>query len=193
MEKIQFETNIPQEVALKMVHGKEQPSRFGPPELMFITTDERVLFLPREAGEAIHVLRPAVGDRVRICRMEIPQPGRRKEVQWSVSKVEGSQAAASTARLAPAGGVQPITSQPVNGNGSRPGGAGAPPAGKNRDVLNPGSMFLLQQTKQLIGVYHAALVYAAAEFGTAVGPDQVRELMLAALEVARRKGAGDVV
>jgi hypothetical protein len=188
MEKIKFETNIPQEVPLKMVQGRPQPSQYGPPELMFITTDERVFFVPQETGEAIHALRPAVGERVRICRLEVPQPGRRKEIQWSVSKADGGQAPGATARLAAGGGVQRPMSQPVTGNGSK---AGAP--GTNREILNPGALFLLQQTKQLIGVYHAALVYAGAEFGTAVGPDQVRELMLAALATAARKGAGDVV
>jgi hypothetical protein len=86
MDKITFATNVPVEVALKFAEGKEVPSSFGGPQIMY-TTDKGLMFLSPVVADKINSLRPQVGEPFTICKTEQNIAGGRKRIIWEVSKV----------------------------------------------------------------------------------------------------------
>ena len=54
LDKIQFQTNLPVELALKFTEGKLCDSQFGDPQYMFSTTDDRCFFVAAKVAQKIH-------------------------------------------------------------------------------------------------------------------------------------------
>lgn len=93
-EYVRFSTNIPQEVALKFPEGKQVQSKntdaSGAPwadQLMFTTTDGRLMYLPLHVGEIIRELSIGPGERFSLVKAEVKQ-GNRRGIQWQVKRVD---------------------------------------------------------------------------------------------------------
>jgi hypothetical protein len=203
VEKIKFQTNIPQEVILCATQGKEVPSQYaaGGKEFMFTTTDGRTLFLPPSAADKLTLLRLAQGEPVRIGRVEVIQ-GHQRRQEWVVERVAPS---VSQAAGAPQGGnnhvnavfapiVQSIAPPPApgnganghaNGNGHANATNGAPRAWAAADEAVGR---LVAESKVLIDGFAEALNYASAKYGNAMRPEDIRSLVLSAYIQAGKGG-----
>jgi len=87
MEKIQFQTNVSQELALKFTEGKECQSNFGPAQWMFTTCDDRVFFVAEKVAQKIHGLHLRPGECFDMCKAEVPYSNGRKGIEWQISRV----------------------------------------------------------------------------------------------------------
>ena len=90
-EKIQFQTNLPVELALQFLEGKPVDSQFGGVQHLFSTTDNRVFFVSEMVGNIIadqlKKLGVQKGEAIEICKAEVTQGRGRKGIQWIVKKV----------------------------------------------------------------------------------------------------------
>jgi hypothetical protein len=90
-EKIQFQTNLPVELALQYLEGKPVDSQFGGVQHLFSTTDNRVFFVSEMVGNIIadqlKKLGVQKGEAIKICKAEVTQGRGRKGIQWIVQKV----------------------------------------------------------------------------------------------------------
>jgi len=90
-EKIQFQTNLPVELALQFLQGKPVDSQFGGIQHLFSTTDNRVFFVSEMVGNIIadqlKKLGVQKGEAIEICKAEVTQGRGRKSIQWIVKKV----------------------------------------------------------------------------------------------------------
>jgi hypothetical protein len=90
-EKIQFQTNLPVELALQYLEGKPVDSQFGGVQHLFSTTDNRVFFVSEMVGgiiaDQLKKLGVQKGEPVEICKAEVTQGRGRKSIQWIVKKV----------------------------------------------------------------------------------------------------------
>jgi hypothetical protein len=90
MEKITFDVNIPQSVALKYGNGKRVESRYNEYEIYYSLTDGRALYATPALAKKIEDLAPAAGEVFTICKAEI-RDGNRKRVEWQVAPAETQQ------------------------------------------------------------------------------------------------------
>lgn len=157
-EKIQFQTNIPVEVALKYADGKDVTGDYGD-QVLYSLTDGRVMYVPPVVKKQIQDLEIAKGELFTITKAE-EKSGTRRTVKWLVT--------ASDARVVSAPANGNATSQtrtngaarsstPANGNGHKPSCAGEP---KGFLVTGQGQ-FLLQAFTAAVDVAAAAERYAA--------------------------------
>lgn len=90
-DKIQFQTNLPVELALQFLEGKPVDSQFGGVQHLFSTTDNRVFFVSEMVGNIIadqlKKLGVQKGEPIEICKAEVTQGRGRKGIQWIVKKV----------------------------------------------------------------------------------------------------------
>jgi len=90
-EKIQFQTNLPVELALQYMEGKPVDSQFGGVQHLFSTTDNRVFFVSEMVGgilaDQLKKLGVQKGEAIEICKAEVTQGRGRKSIQWIVKKV----------------------------------------------------------------------------------------------------------
>jgi len=90
-EKIQFQTNLPVELALQYLEGKPVDSQFGGVQHLFSTTDNRVFFVSEMVGNIIadqlKKLGVQKGEPIEICKAEVTQGRGRKTIHWVVKKV----------------------------------------------------------------------------------------------------------
>lgn len=107
-EYVRFNTNIPQEVALKFPEGKQVQSQKTdasgtpwPDQLMFTTTDGRLMYLPLYAGEILRELRVGPGERISVGKFEVKQ-GNRRGTRIQITRVDPpAEVARSVAPAAP--------------------------------------------------------------------------------------------
>ena len=90
-DKINFQTNLPVELALQFLQGKPVDSQFGGVQHLFSTTDNRVFFVSEMVGSIIadqlKKLSVQKGEPIEICKAEVTQGRGRKSIQWIVKKV----------------------------------------------------------------------------------------------------------
>jgi len=90
-EKIQFQTNLPVELALQYLEGKPVDSQFGGVQHLFSTIDSRVFFVSEMVGgiiaDQLKKLGVQKGEAIEICKAEVTQGRGRKSIQWIVKKV----------------------------------------------------------------------------------------------------------
>jgi hypothetical protein len=90
-DKIQFQTNIPVELALQFLEGKTVASQFGGNQHMFTTADGRIFFVSEVVGniisEQLKKLKVSKGEPIEITKAEVPNGNGRKSIQWIVTKV----------------------------------------------------------------------------------------------------------
>ena len=87
LEKIKFQTNITVELALKFTEGKLCDSRFGDPQYMFTTVDDRVFFVAGKVAQKIHALRLQPREPIDITKAEVDWGNGRKGIEWQIGRV----------------------------------------------------------------------------------------------------------
>jgi hypothetical protein len=158
-EKIQFQTNIPVEVALKYADGKDVTGDYGD-QVLYSLTDGRVMYVPPIVKKQIQDLDIAKGELFTITKAE-EKSGTRRTVKWLVTASAARAArsphangnAKSQRRTSGAAGAP----APANGNGHKP-----PFTGEPKGFLVTGrGQFLLQAFTAAVDVVAAAERYAA--------------------------------
>ena len=90
-DKIQFQINVPESVALKYANGKRVESRYNDYEVYYSLADGRALYATPALDAKITALGPVAGEVFRICKAEIRE-GNRKRIEWQVSPSETQEA-----------------------------------------------------------------------------------------------------
>lgn len=112
-EKVKFETNIWQEVALRYPDGKNLQNEYGP-SVMFSTIDNRVIFLPVPAAEKVRALKLAPGARIDIRKAEVNGAnGTKPHIEWQVKRVDAPGEQGQPSQPAPATEVGPSRVNPT--------------------------------------------------------------------------------
>ena len=88
--KVQFQTNIPVEVALAYDGGKQVEGNFGP-QVMFSLAQapngETTMYVPPIVADRLAELNIRRGQLVEICKAEVKN-GNRRSIQWKVNRVD---------------------------------------------------------------------------------------------------------
>jgi hypothetical protein len=158
-EKVQFQTNLPIEVALKYDDGKEVTGQYGD-QVLYTLTDGRVMYVPPIVKKKIDELGIGRGELFTITKAE-KKNGTRRTIEWVVGANYGGDRKPQT-RAQQRNGQVPAqrrgdVSAPANGNSHRPG---SPSEGKGFLVTGQGQ-FLLQALAAAVDVAAATERYAA--------------------------------
>jgi hypothetical protein len=85
MDKVTFETNTPQTIALKYATGKRVESRYNEYEVYYTTADGRALYASPALDQQIVAFHPEAGVPFSIVKREV-KDGNRKRIEWQVQK-----------------------------------------------------------------------------------------------------------
>ena len=176
-DKVQFQTNVPIEVALKYNDGKEVNGQYGD-QVLYTLTDGRVMYVPPIVKRRIDELGIGRGEMFTLTKAE-KKNGTRRMIEWLVAAGERGERDRQT------------SDQEVNGRQRRNGAAGAAVSG-NGHVRRPSASsdakgFLVTGQGQFLLQALAAAVDAAAtteRYATACGvelqftSEDVREIGL---------------
>ncbi len=122
-EKVQFQTNVPIDVALKYNDGKEVTGQYGD-QVLYTLTDGRVMYVPPIVKKKIDELGIGRGELFTITKAE-KKNGTRRTIEWVVA-TDGSGDRNPQRRDQQPNGTAPAQrrggagSAPANGNGHRP-------------------------------------------------------------------------
>jgi hypothetical protein len=83
-EKLRFETNVPEVVALKFDDGLDVEGRYGD-QVMYTLEDDRVMYVPPAVRSKIQKLGIQRGDEMTICKREV-KSGNRRGIEWQVGR-----------------------------------------------------------------------------------------------------------
>jgi hypothetical protein len=160
-EKVQFQTNVPIEVALKYNDGKEVTGQYGD-QVLYTLTDGRVMYVPPIVKKKIDALGIGRGELFTITKAE-KKNGTRRTIEWVVGANENGDRKPQTRAQHPNGRAPTqcrggAGSAPANGNGHRPG---SPCEGKGFLVTGQGQ-FLLQALAAAVDIAAATERYGAA-------------------------------
>ena len=86
-QKVQFQTNVPVEVALKYNDGKEVNGQYGD-QVLYTLTDGRVMYVPPIVKRRIDELGIARGELFTLTKAE-KKNGTRRTIEWLVAAGEG--------------------------------------------------------------------------------------------------------
>ena len=175
-DKVQFQTNIPIEIALKYGDGKEVSGQYGD-QVMYTLTDDRVMYVPPIVKRRIEELGIGRGELFTLTKAE-KKNGTRRTIEWLVAVGEREERATQN-------------TQELNGRQRRNGAAGEAVAG-NGHARRPSASsdakgFLVTGQGQFLLESLAAAVDAAAtteRYATACGvelqftSEDVREIGL---------------
>src|SRR3984893_1206055 len=160
-EKVQFQTNVPVDVALKYNDGKEVTERCGD-RVLYTLTDGRVMYVPPIVHKKINELGIGRGELSTITKAE-KKNGTRRTIEWVVGS-DGSGDRKPQRRDQQPNGTAPAQrrsgggSTPANGNGHRPSSLSE---AKGFLVTGQGQ-FLLQALATTVDVAAATEHYATA-------------------------------
>ncbi|MGH9667431.1 MAG: hypothetical protein ACRD9L_23660 [Bryobacteraceae bacterium] len=87
MEKIQFQTNVPQTIALKYANGKRIESRYNEYEVYYSVIDSPPLIASPVLADKIAAFEPEPGVPFSVCKREI-KDGNKKRIEWQVLPVK---------------------------------------------------------------------------------------------------------
>ena len=160
-EKLQFQTNVAIDVALKYNDGKEVTGQYGD-QVLYTLTDGRVMYVPPIVKKKIDELGIGRGELFTITKAE-KKNGTRRTIEWLVA-TDGSGDRNSQRRVQQPNGQAPAQrrgvagSAPVNGNDHRPD-----PRNEAKGFLVSGQgQFLLQALAAAVDVAAATERYATA-------------------------------
>lgn len=198
---IKFATNVPQELRLRYLDGKEVESQFGGMQHMF-SAEEGAFYVSDTVGriisEQLRKLNVRAGEPVEIVKREVAN-GPRKSIQWQVAKVG----------FAP--GEVPLDEPPqIAVRPHRSDGAAQLPASELEQKLAASiemvkakkaaaaadaqpewAQVLVRQTNALVDAYAAVLGAASAKHGNAVKPEDVRSLLVSTFINLSGKNGGN--
>lgn len=147
--KIQFQTNVPAEVALKYSDDKDVTGQYGD-QVLYTLTDGRVMYVPPIVRKHIQDLGIAKSELFTITKAE-RKNGTRRTIEWQVA-VHGRSASEGDAR-------RPAADKSSSGPGSASARATAPPSPNKEAVRGISLITAGQLLKQAL----ALAVDAAAE------------------------------
>jgi hypothetical protein len=163
-EKVQFQTNIPVEIALKYSDGKDVTGQYGD-QVLYTLTDGRVMYVPPIVKKKIDEAGITRGELFTITKAE-RKNGTRRTVEWVIGgKPE----------------VSPTTTDhttPKSGGSMRTANNGAsgtaPQNGNNRRTTSPGDpkgFLATGQGQSLLQAFSAAVDLAASteRYGSSCG------------------------
>jgi hypothetical protein len=157
-EKVQFQTNVSIDVALKYNDGKEVTGQYGD-QVLYTLTDGRVMYVPPIVKKKIDELGIGRGELFTITKAE-KKNGTRRTIEWVVG-TDGSgdrKPRRQPNGTAPAQCRGGAGSTPANGNGHRPN-----PLSEAKGFLVTGQgQFLLQALAAAVDVAAATERYATA-------------------------------
>jgi hypothetical protein len=160
-DKVQFQTNVPIDVALKYNDGKEVTGQYGD-QVLYTLTDGRVMYVPPIVRKRIDELAIGRGELFTITKAE-KKNGTRRTIEWVVA-TEGRGDRNPPRRAQQPNGHgsdqrhQGAGSAPGNGNGHRPN-----PRNEAKGFLVTGQgQFLLQALAAAVDVAAATERYATA-------------------------------
>lgn len=196
--KVEFETNIWRELALKFPDGVNGENAYGP-YVRFLTTTDETLFTPTIAAEKIRALKLNPGERFNMRKAEVMNGGPKPHIEWQVSRIDApiqqrdgtlaipkeppvdveaiaariraqlqKEAATASSAAAPATGA---TQPPVSSSLTSPNGSPFEHSGH--------AALLRDTTNMLIDVLANCKNYASKYQGAVAGED-VRTLLLSA-------------
>ena len=118
-DKVQFQTNVPVEVALKYNDGKEVNGQYGD-QVLYTLTDGRVMYVPPIVKRKIDELGIGRGELFTLTKAE-KKNGTRRTIEWVVAAGERGEGQPQT-RVQQANGQRPPQRRngdavPGNGNG----------------------------------------------------------------------------
>ena len=159
-DKVQFQTNIPVEVALKYNDGKEVNGQYGD-QVLYTLTDGRVMYVPPIVKKKIDELGIGRGELFTLTKAE-KKNGTRRTIEWVVAAEQRGDTH-PPARVKQPNGQRPSqprndASVPENGNGQR---SNSTIDGKGFLVTSHGQL-LLQSLAAAVDVAAATARYAAA-------------------------------
>jgi hypothetical protein len=160
-EKVQFQTNVPIDIALKYNDGKEVTGQYGD-QVLYTLTDGRVMYVPPIVKKKIDELGIGRGELFTITKAE-KKNGTRRTIEWVVA-TDGSGDRKTQSRVQQPNGTAPAQrrggggSTPTNGNGHRPSSLSE---AKGFLVTGQGQ-FLLQALAAAVDVAAATERYASA-------------------------------
>jgi hypothetical protein len=93
-DKVQFQTNVPVEVALKYNDGKEVNSQYGD-QVLYTLTDGRVMYVPPIVKRKIDELGIGRGELFTLTKAE-KKNGTRRTIEWLVAAGERGEGEAQT-------------------------------------------------------------------------------------------------
>lgn len=155
-EKVQFQTNIPVEVALKYNDGKEVTGQYGD-QVLYTLVDGRVMYVPPIVKKKIDEAEIARGELFTITKAE-RKNGTRRTIEWVIG-TNGTTARGGVERPEPANGG----SQRTQSNGTA--GSATQRSGNNHRPIPPGDPkgFLASgQGQSLLQAFSAAVDLAAS-------------------------------
>ena len=116
-DKVQFQTNIPIEIALKYGDGKEVSGQYGD-QVMYTLTDDRVMYVPPIVKRRIEELGIGRGELFTLTKAE-KKSGTRRTIEWLVAagRAEEGDTQASTQELNGRQRRNGAVSEVVAGNG----------------------------------------------------------------------------
>lgn len=159
-DKVQFQTNIPVELALKYGDGKEVNGQYGD-QILYTLTDGRVMYVPPIVKRRIEELGIGRGELFTLTKAE-KKNGTRRTIEWVVAAGERGDRQRQE-RVDPSNGQRPAQPRngavvPANGNGHR---ANSTNDTKGFLVTSHGQL-LLQSLAAAVDVAAATERYAAA-------------------------------
>ena len=159
-EKLQLQTNVAIDVALKYNDGKEVTGQYGD-QVLYTLTDGRVMYVPPIVKKKIDELGIGRGELFTITKVE-KKTGTRRAIEWVVGATDGGDRKPQT-RAQQRNGQVPAqrrwtVSAPASGNSHRPG---SPSEGKGFLVTGQGQ-FLLRALAAAVDVATATERYATA-------------------------------
>jgi hypothetical protein len=95
MDKISFQTNVPQTIALKYANGKRVESRYNEYEVYYTTTDGRALYATPALDARLTAFEPEANVPFSVCKVEMKE-GNNKRIEWQVLPVKQQQPALQT-------------------------------------------------------------------------------------------------
>ena len=156
-EKVQFQTNIPVEVALKYSDGKDVTGQYGD-QVLYTLTDGRVMYVPPIVKKKIEKAGIARGELFTITKAE-RKNGTRRTIEWLVAADASGAPKSVPATQRTNGAPQP---SPSNGVGT----VATPRSGQeNRSTVtsgDPKGFLATGQGQSLLQAFSAAIDLAAS-------------------------------
>ena len=85
---IRFETNIAQTLAVKNIQGQEKENSYGKPEVMYFTTDGRILYVPPIVREQLMEQEIQQGEMFTLCKREMKGDQGKKVTRWIAERAD---------------------------------------------------------------------------------------------------------
>lgn len=172
MPTVEFQPNVPVDLALKYADGKPVNSRGPVPRFMFTTTDDRALFLDESIAQRVRALGLQPGEHFRACKAV-----KGRDVEWKFERVgeqkDGRGAVPSPEFAAPAS--QAATPKPTMPAEVLQRALSGLPRVDARTALI--SATLREDANMLIDVMGSCIEYAK-KYNGAVSNDDVRALAI---------------